>query len=66
MVDLRATGVVRPLRPEVTDAAHDPDELIFDDVVVDADAIVNAAAGGAVVEAARAVNRANSETGRLP
>ena len=33
VVDLRATGVVRPLRPEVTDAAHDPDELIFDEVV---------------------------------
>ena len=47
VVDLRATGVVRPLRPEVTDAAHDPDELIFDEVVLGADAVVNAAGGSA-------------------
>jgi alkylation response protein AidB-like acyl-CoA dehydrogenase len=65
VVDLRATGVVRPLRPEVTDAAHDPDELIFDDVVVAADAIVNAAGGAAVVEAARAHERTAHWTGRL-
>ena len=60
----RATGVVRPLRPEVTDAAHDPDELIFDEVVLGADAVVNAAGGSAVV-AARAHERTARWTARL-
>src|SRR5918996_567181 len=65
VVDLRATGVVRPLRPEASDAAHDPDELIFDDVVVGADAVVNPAGGTAVVEAARAHERTARWTTRL-
>lgn len=65
VVDLRATGVVRPLRPEASDAAHDPDELIFDEAVVGADAVVNPAGGTAVVEAARAHERTAHWTTRL-
>jgi alkylation response protein AidB-like acyl-CoA dehydrogenase len=65
VVDLRATGVVRPLRPELADGAHDPDELIFDDVVLGPDAVVNAAGGTAVVDAARAHERTARWTTRL-
>jgi alkylation response protein AidB-like acyl-CoA dehydrogenase len=65
VVDLRSTGVVRPLRPAVTDAAHDPDELIFDEVVLGANAVVNAAGGSAVVEGARAHERTARWTARL-
>jgi alkylation response protein AidB-like acyl-CoA dehydrogenase len=65
VIDLRATGVVRPLRPEVTDAAHDPDELILDEVEVGADAVVNPTGGVAVTEASRAHERTARWTARL-
>jgi alkylation response protein AidB-like acyl-CoA dehydrogenase len=65
VVDLRAAGVVRPLRPEVTDGAHEPDELIFDEVAVDAHAIVGPTGWEAVGEAARAHERTARWTTRL-
>ena len=57
VVDLRSPGVVRPLRPDLTDPRHDPDELIFDDVAVEPGAVIGPANGGGVAEAARAHER---------
>jgi alkylation response protein AidB-like acyl-CoA dehydrogenase len=65
VIDLRSPGVVRPLRSDLTDAAHDPDELIFDEVVVTAESIVDAPRGPAVVQAARAHERATRWTTSL-
>jgi alkylation response protein AidB-like acyl-CoA dehydrogenase len=57
-VDLRSPGVVRPLRPDLTDVTHDADELIFDDVeLTRSDVVGDVHRGIPVVQAAHAHER---------
>jgi alkylation response protein AidB-like acyl-CoA dehydrogenase len=58
VVDLKAPGVVRPLRADVGESAHEPDELIFDDVAVaGGDVMGDRRTGAAVAQSARAHER---------